>query len=81
MANASKLDPAPPAKRDEVQSRTPLRVRERIAWLRYWWHVYPARRGAILMAIAFPIVEHYEHTFPAIKNVVKVFLALWVPTS
>lgn len=80
MPNPSKLDPAPPARREDVVSRSPLRVRERIAWLRYWWHVYPARRGAILMAIAFPTVEHYETTFPAIRTAAKVAVSMWIPS-
>lgn len=68
------LAPRKPQKRDDVVSRTPLRVRERVAFVRYWRHVHKRTQGVLLAVPAALVLEHYRVTFPfAVDTVVAAW--------
>lgn len=73
MSSAT-LAPRKPQKRDDVVSRTPLRLRERVAFVRYWLFVHKRTQGALLCAPSLLILEHYRVTFPFATDAV---VAAW----
>jgi len=65
---ATAIAPRKPMDRGEVESRTPLRVRERAAAIRWWFYAHPITTGILIGAVLVLLLEHNDVTFPAIAG-------------
>ena len=89
---ATAIAPRKPMDRGEVESRTRLRIRERIAAVRWFFYCHPWLLWVAGGAVATLTVEHYDVTFPAIggfftglfhllASAVELAVALFTPDA